>query len=59
MYIPREDHNLQEHSMVIVKGENERLSGIRCHLFKGLLKLLIERDSRSKYGTKFKTLNNN
>ncbi|PIM95732.1 30S ribosomal protein S12 [Candidatus Hodgkinia cicadicola] len=38
-YILREDYNLQEHSMVNVKGDNERLLGDRCHLFKGLLKL--------------------
>ena len=55
-YIPGEGHNLQEHSMVLVRGGRVKdLPGVRYHIVRGTLDCLgIEsrRRSRSKYGTK-------
>ena len=55
-YIPGEGHNLQEHSMVLVRGGRVKdLPGVRYHIIRGTLDCLgIEnrRRGRSKYGTK-------
>ncbi len=55
-YIPGEGHNLQEHSMVVVRGGRVKdLPGVRYHLVRGLLDLKCvdkRRSSRSKYGTR-------
>ncbi len=55
-YIPGIDHNLQEHSIVLVRGGRVRdLPGVRYHIVRGSLDTLgVEqrRQSRSKYGAK-------
>ncbi|MDA0836698.1 MAG: 30S ribosomal protein S12 [Planctomycetota bacterium] len=55
-YIPGEGHNLQEHSIVLVRGGRVRdLPGVRYHVVRGTLDTLGvdgRRRSRSKYGTK-------
>jgi small subunit ribosomal protein S12 len=55
-YIPGEGHNLQEHSMVLVRGGRVKdLPGVRYHIIRGTLDCLgVEgrQRSRSKYGTK-------
>jgi small subunit ribosomal protein S12 len=55
-YIGGEGHNLQEHSIVLVRGGRVKdLPGVRYHIVRGSLDTLgIEkrRQSRSKYGTK-------
>ncbi len=55
-YIGGEGHNLQEHSVVLVKGGRVRdLPGVRYHVVRGALDSLgvdARRRSRSKYGTK-------
>src|SRR5436309_7234539 len=55
-YIPGEGHNLQEHSIVLVRGGRVRdLPGVRYHLIRGTLDAAgVEkrRVSRSKYGVK-------
>jgi len=55
-YIPGIDHNLQEHSIVLVRGGRVRdLPGVRYHVVRGTLDALgVEgrRQGRSKYGTK-------
>ena len=55
-YIPGEEHNLQEHSIVLVRGGRVRdLPGVRYHIVRGTLDALgVEgrKRSRSKYGTK-------
>ena len=55
-YIPGIDHNLQEHSIVLVRGGRVRdLPGVRYHIVRGTLDSLgveARRQSRSKYGTK-------
>ncbi len=55
-YIPGEGHNLQEHSMVVVRGGRVKdLPGVRYHLIRGILDLKpVEgrKKSRSKYGVK-------
>ena len=55
-YIPGIDHNLQEHSIVLVRGGRVRdLPGVRYHIVRGALDALgVEgrRQSRSKYGAK-------
>jgi len=55
-YIPGEGHNLQEHSVVLVRGGRVRdLPGVRYHVVRGTLDALgvdDRRKSRSKYGTK-------
>ena len=55
-YIPGEGHNLQEHSIVLVRGGRVKdLPGVRYHIVRGTLDSLgVEgrRRSRSKYGAK-------
>ena len=55
-YIPGEGHNLQEHSVVLVRGGRIRdLPGVRYHVVRGTLDTLgVEgrNQSRSLYGTK-------
>lgn len=55
-YIPGEDHNLQEHSIVLVRGGRVRdLPGVRYHIVRGTLDAAgVEgrMQSRSKYGAK-------
>jgi small subunit ribosomal protein S12 len=55
-YIPGEGHNLQEHSMVLVRGGRvPDLPGVRYHIVRGALDAAgVEgrRQGRSKYGTK-------
>jgi small subunit ribosomal protein S12 len=61
-YIPGVDHNLQEHSIVLVRGGRVRdLPGVRYHIVRGTLDCAgVENDkdgrprnrSRSKYGVK-------
>jgi small subunit ribosomal protein S12 len=55
-YIPGEGHNLQEHSIVLVRGGRVRdLPGVRYHIIRGTRDALGvdgRRQSRSKYGTK-------
>ncbi|MSR74520.1 MAG: 30S ribosomal protein S12 [Planctomycetes bacterium] len=56
VYIPGEGHNLQEHSIVLVRGGRVRdLPGVRYHIVRGTLDAAgvdDRRRSRSKYGTK-------
>ncbi|HGY89582.1 MAG TPA: 30S ribosomal protein S12 [Planctomycetes bacterium] len=55
-YIPGEGHNLQEHSIVLVRGGRVRdLPGVRYHVLRGCLDATgvdDRRRGRSKYGTK-------
>ncbi len=55
-YIPGEGHNLQEHSIVLVRGGRVKdLPGVRYHIVRGTLDCAgVEkrRRSRSKYGAK-------
>lgn len=55
-YIPGEGHNLQEHSVVLIRGGRVRdLPGVRYHIIRGTLDTAgVEdrRQGRSKYGTK-------
>ena len=55
-YIPDEGHNLQEHSIVLVRGGRVKdLPGVRYHIVRGALDATgVEkrRRSRSKYGVK-------
>jgi small subunit ribosomal protein S12 len=55
-YIPGIGHNLQEHSVVLVRGGRVKdLPGVRYHIIRGTLDSLGVQDrrkSRSKYGTK-------
>lgn len=55
-YIPGVGHNLQEHSVVIIRGGRVKdLPGVRYHIVRGLLDTAgvdERRVSRSKYGTK-------
>jgi small subunit ribosomal protein S12 len=55
-YIPGEGHNLQEHSVVLIRGGRVKdLIGVRYHIVRGTLDTAgIEkrRQGRSKYGTK-------
>ena len=55
-YIPGEGHNLQEHSIVLVRGGRVKdLPGVRYHIVRGTLDAAgVEkrRVSRSKYGVK-------
>ena len=55
-YIPGEGHNLQEHSIVLIKGGRVKdLPGVRYHIVRGTLDASgVEgrAKSRSKYGTK-------
>ena len=55
-YIPGVGHNLQEHSVVLVRGGRVKdLPGVRYHIVRGTLDTLGVEDrkqGRSKYGTK-------
>ncbi len=55
-YIPGEGHNLQEHSIVLIRGGRIKdLPGVRYHIIRGTLDASGVQDrtqSRSKYGTK-------
>ena len=55
-YIPGEGHNLQEHSIVLIRGGRVKdLPGVRYHIVRGTLDTQGVEDrmqSRSKYGTK-------
>jgi len=55
-YIPGIGHNLQEHSIVLVRGGRVRdLPGVRYHIVRGVLDAMgvaERRQSRSKYGAK-------
>ena len=55
-YIPGIDHNLQEHSIVLVRGGRVRdLPGVRYHIVRGTLDALGvdgRKQGRSKYGAK-------
>ena len=56
VYIPGEGHNLQEHSVVLIRGGRVRdLPGVRYHVIRGALDtagVAKRMQSRSKYGTK-------
>ena len=56
VYIPGEGHNLQEHSIVLIRGGRVRdLPGVRYHVLRGCLDasgVEARRRSRSKYGAK-------
>ena len=56
MYIPGEGHNLQEHSVVLVRGGKVRdLPGVRYHIIRGTLDtagVAKRKQARSKYGAK-------
>jgi small subunit ribosomal protein S12 len=56
VYIPGEGHNLQEHSIVLVRGGRVRdLPGVRYHIIRGALDTLgVEgrKQARSLYGAK-------
>ena len=55
-YIPGEGHNLQEHSIVLIRGGRVKdLPGVRYHIVRGTLDtagVQNRRRSRSKYGAK-------
>ncbi len=55
-YIPGEGHNLQEHSIVLVRGGRVKdLPGVRYHIVRGTLDtagVAKRKKSRSKYGAK-------
>ena len=55
-YIPGEGHNLQEHSVVLIRGGRVKdLPGVRYHIVRGKLDtqgVVGRNKSRSKYGTK-------
>ena len=56
VYIPGEGHNLQEHSIVLIRGGRVRdLPGVRYHVLRGVLDASGvdgRRQGRSKYGAK-------
>ncbi len=56
MYIPGEGHNLQEHSVVLIRGGRVKdLPGVRYHIVRGTLDATGvdgRMQGRSKYGTK-------
>ena len=56
VYIPGEGHNLQEHSVVIIRGGRVKdLPGVRYHVVRGVLDMEgVEgrKQGRSRYGTK-------
>jgi len=58
-YIPGEGHNLQEHSIVLIRGGRVKdLPGVRYHIVRGVYDTSGVQDrnqSRSKYGTKRKS----
>jgi small subunit ribosomal protein S12 len=55
-YIPGEGHNLQEHSIVLIRGGRVKdLPGVRYHIIRGALDtagVTERRNSRSLYGAK-------
>jgi small subunit ribosomal protein S12 len=55
-YIPGEGHNLQEHSVVLIRGGRVKdLPGVRYHVIRGVIDaqgVAGRNKSRSKYGTK-------
>ncbi len=55
-YIPGEGHNLQEHSVVLIRGGKVKdLPGVRYHIVRGTLDtagVAKRKQSRSKYGAK-------
>ena len=55
-YIPGEGHNLQEHSVVLIRGGRVKdLPGVRYHILRGVLDtqgVNARRQRRSKYGAK-------
>jgi small subunit ribosomal protein S12 len=55
-YIPGEGHNLQEHSIVLIRGGRVKdLPGVRYHIVRGVLDtsgVADRANGRSKYGTK-------
>ena len=55
-YIPGEGHNLQEHSVVLIRGGRVRdLPGVRYHVIRGVLDtagVANRKQDRSKYGAK-------
>jgi len=55
-YIPGEKHNLQEHSVVLIRGGRVKdLPGVRYHILRGVLDtqgVADRRQGRSKYGAK-------
>ena len=56
VYIPGEGHNLQEHSVVLIRGGKVKdLPGVRYHIIRGTLDaagVAKRKQSRSKYGAK-------
>src|SRR5436309_11103826 len=56
VYIPGEGHNLQEHSIVLVRGGRIKdLPGVRYHIVRGVFDcqgVADRKQSRSKYGAK-------
>lgn len=59
-YIPGEGHNLQEHSLVMIRGGRVKdLPGVRYHIIRGILDTAGvdgRKQGRSKYGTKKKAV---
>lgn len=55
-YIPGEGHNLQEHSIVLIRGGRVKdLPGVRYHIIRGTLDtagVADRKQGRSKYGSK-------
>ncbi len=55
-YIPGEGHNLQEHSVVMIRGGRVKdLPGVRYHIVRGILDtqgVAARKQQRSKYGAK-------
>ncbi len=55
-YIPGEGHNLQEHSVILIRGGRVKdLAGVRYHTVRGVLDtqgVNSRKQSRSKYGSK-------
>ncbi|PIZ95441.1 MAG: 30S ribosomal protein S12 [Candidatus Magasanikbacteria bacterium CG_4_10_14_0_2_um_filter_37_12] len=55
-YIPGEGHNLQEHSIVLIRGGRVKdLAGVRYHIVRGVYDtqgVADRKQGRSKYGTK-------
>ncbi len=54
-YIPGEGHNLQEHSVVVIRGGRVKdLPGVRYHIVRGVLDTsgVDRKQQRSKYGSK-------
>lgn len=60
-YIPGEGHNLQEHSIVLIRGGRVKdLPGVRYHITRGAMDtsgVQNRKQSRSKYGTKSANVN--